>query len=148
MATITLKSSNWDSDPRLKVTYTISGTTLIITELSGWRTANVRSYDASLKSAIVKIGSTTKTISLSKYIDFPANSVEATWGATDTSWTGLSEIVNITITMPSDTTSTLGGAKFTGQITVTTPEQTPAPELANTGGIVIPYIYTDSGWMI
>lgn len=116
MATLTLSSSNWDTG-QLRITYTASNGTLKITEIEGKRVDGYRSYDANDTSISVSVGGTSKSISLSHYIDFGASDW-VTWGATDTSWTGLSGTsISVSTTMPSSTTS-YSSAKFTGNATM------------------------------
>lgn len=116
MATLTLSSSNWDAG-QLRITYTASNGTLKITEIEGKRGDGYRSYDANDTSISVSVGGTSKSISLSHYIDFGASDW-VTWGATDTSWTGLSGTsISVSTTMPSSTTS-YSSAKFTGNATM------------------------------
>lgn len=121
MATLTLSSSNWSAG-QLRITYTASNGTLKITEIEGTRTDGYRSWDISDTTITVSVGGTSKSISLSHYIDFDTS--WTSWGATDTSWTGLSNSsgsstssISITVTMPSSTTA-YSGAKFTGNATM------------------------------
>lgn len=115
MATITLTSSNWDVG-QLRITYTALNGTLKITEIEGKR-STTRSWIETEKKVNISVGGTSKTVSLSHYVDF--NTSWVTWGATDTSWTGLTGTsISISTTMTSDTTSTLAGAKFSGNATM------------------------------
>lgn len=121
MATLTLSSSNWSAG-QLRITYTASNGTLKITEIEGNRTDGYRSWDTSDTTITVSVGGTSKSISLSHYIDFDTS--WASWGAADTSWTGLTNSsgsstssISITVTMPSSTTA-YSGAKFTGNATM------------------------------
>ena len=121
MATLTLSSSNWSAG-QLRITYTASNGTLKITEIEGTRTDGYRSWDISDTTITVSVGGTSKSISLSHYIDFDTS--WTSWGAADTSWTGLSNSsgsstssISITVTMPSSTTA-YSGAKFTGNATM------------------------------
>lgn len=116
MATLTITSSNWDVG-QIRITYTASNGTLKITEIEGKRSGGYRSWDTSDTSVTVSVGGTSKSISLSHYVDF-GNGEWATWGATDTSWTGLSGTsISISSTMPS-TTVAYNGAKFTSNATM------------------------------
>ena len=114
--TKTITSSNWTG--KIRITYTASNGTLKIKEIEGTKTDSARSHDAQLTSVSVKIGSKTKTISLSHYIDFPAKGTWKAWGATDTSWTGIT-VTNpsISITLPTAPSgSSLSGAKFSSNL--------------------------------
>lgn len=114
MATLILNSSNWEV-AQLRITYTASNGTLKITEIEGKR-SSTRSWNKSHQSISVSVGGVKKTISLSHYIDFDTSWTD--WGATDTTWTGLSgSSISISITMPSSTTS-YSEAKFSGNITM------------------------------
>lgn len=116
MATLTITSSNWDVG-QIRITYTASNGTLKITEIEGRRSGGYRSWDTNDTSITVSVGGTSKSISLSHYIDF-GNGEWTTWGAADTSWTGLSGTsISVTTTMPSSTTA-YDGAKFTGNATM------------------------------
>lgn len=150
MATLTITSSNWTNGD-ICITYTASNGSLTITEIQGRSSWTTDSYDAQIKSITMTVGGTSKTISLSNYVIFGKNDTWKTWGATDTTWTGLSGTVTVTTTMPnSPNGSSLEGAKFTGSITVSAASttQTPAPALVDTSGIGVPYIYTSSGWTL
>lgn len=117
MATLTLTSSNWDAG-RVRITYTASNGTLKITEIEGCRTDGYHSWNTSDTSITIKVGGTSKSVSLSHYIDFTASSSYTAWGATDTSWTGLSGTsISISVTMPSSTQA-YSGAVFSGNATM------------------------------
>lgn len=117
MATLTITSSNWDVG-QIRITYTAANGALTITEIEGRRTDGYRSWSAKHTSLAVSVGGVSKTIALSHYIDFSADSVWTAWGATDTSWTGLTGTsVNISITMPSDDVA-YDNASFAGSATM------------------------------
>ena len=119
MATVTLKSSSWSGDNNggIQITYTASNGTLKITEIKGKRGDGYRSYNANDKAISVSVGGTSKSISLSHYVDFGASSW-VTWGATDTSWTGLTGTsIKISTTMQSGTPA-YSGHTFTGNATM------------------------------
>ena len=116
MATLSITSSNWDVG-QIRITYTASNGTLKITEIEGKRSGGYRSWDTSDTSITVSVGGISKSISLSHYVDF-GNNEWTSWGATDTSWTGLTGTsISIATTMPS-TTVAYNGAKFTGNATM------------------------------
>ena len=119
MATVTLKSSSWSGDDNggIQITYTASNGTLKITEIKGKRGDGYRSYNANDTAISVSVGGTSKSISLSHYVDFGASSW-VTWGATDTSWTGLTGTsIKISTTMQSGTPA-YSGHTFTGYATM------------------------------
>ena len=119
MATVTLKSSGWSGDDNggIQITYTASNGTLKITEIKGKRGDGYRSWNADDTVISVSVGGTKKTISLSHYVDFGASSW-VTWGATDTSWTGLTGTsIKISTTMQ-DGTPAYSGYTFTGNATM------------------------------
>lgn len=110
MATLTITSSNWDVG-QIRITYTALNGTLTITEIEAKR-KYARSWDEGDKSISVSVGGVSKNISLSHYVDF--NTSWTSWGAADTSWSGITETaVSISTTMPSSTTK-YSKAKFTG----------------------------------
>jgi uncharacterized repeat protein (TIGR02543 family) len=121
VATLTLNCTSADSSPfkkygQLEITYAASNGTFKITELKGCRTDDYRSYDSSETSVDIIVGGTTKSVSLSHYVDFGANESWKAWGATDTTWSGLTKSsVDITVVMPSSTAA-FSGAKFTGTL--------------------------------
>lgn len=116
MATLTITSSNWDVG-QIRITYTASNGTLKITEIEGKRSGGYRSWETSDTSISVSVGGTSKSISLGHYIDF-GNNEWTSWGATDTSWTGLTGTsIDISTTMPTSTVA-YSGAKFTGNATM------------------------------
>lgn len=116
MATLTLTNSNWDVG-QIRVTYTASNGTLKITEIEGKRTDGYSSYNEVDTVITVIVNNTSKSISLSHYVDF-GNDEWTTWGATDTSWTGLSGTsIGVEIKMPSGTMP-YSGYTFTGNITM------------------------------
>ena len=119
MATKTITSSNWTG--KIRITYTASNGTLKITEIEGTKTDSARSWDELIKSISVKVGSVTKTIKLSHYVDFPASGTWKAWGATDTSWTGITVTnpsFSTTMPSPAPSGSSLQGAKFSGNLTM------------------------------
>lgn len=119
MATVTLKSSGWSGDDNggIQITYTASNGTLKITEIKGKRGDGYRSWNANDTAISVSVGGTKKSISLSHYVDFGASSW-VTWGATDTSWTGLTGTsIKISTTMQ-DGTPAYSGYTFTGNATM------------------------------
>ena len=117
MATITITSSNWDVG-QIRITYTALNGTLTITEIEGKRGGGYRSWDASDTSITVSVGGTNKSISLSHCIDF-GNNTWTSWGATDTSWTGLTGTsISISTTMPASSTIAYDRAKFTDNATM------------------------------
>lgn len=117
MATVTLTSSSW-SPGRLRVTYSASNGTVTITELAGCRTDSYTSGYTTDKTVTVKVGSSSKSVSLSNYVKFSASSSYTTWGATDTSWTGLTGTsISITITMPSSS-GAYSGKVFSGTLSM------------------------------
>lgn len=116
MATLIITSSNWNVG-QIRITYTASNGTLTITEIEGKRSGGYRSWDTSDTSISVSVGGTSKSISLSHYVDF-GNNEWTSWGATDTSWSGLSGTsISISTTMQSSTTA-YSSAKFTGNATM------------------------------
>lgn len=124
MATKTITSSNWTG--KIRITYTASNGTLKITEIEGTKTDSARSWDADMTSISVKVGSVTKTIKLGHYVDFPASGTWKAWSAKDTSWTGIT-VTNpsISITLPTSlNSSTLSGAKFSSNLTMSFSEYT------------------------
>lgn len=107
------KSTNLKANGQLRMTYTISNDTFEITEFEGIDTT-ARVYVEAIKSINVEIGNVNKTISLEGYVDFDKN--WTTWGATDTSWTGLTGgFVDVTVTVSSNH-AILGDTVFTGRI--------------------------------
>lgn len=124
MATLTLScssanSSTFKSKAKIKITYTALNGTLKITEIAGCRTDGYRSYNLDKTLVTVKVGSTSKKISLSHGIDFAANSSYTNWGATDTSWTGLSgDSISIVVTMPSASSQAFDEAVFKNSATM------------------------------
>lgn len=122
MATLTLSSSSWDKGT-IRITYTASNGTLKITEIEGKRGDGYRSYNANDTAISVSVGGTSKSISLSRYVDFGASGWVA-WGATDTSWTGLSgSSVKVSTTMQSGTPA-YSGHTFSGSATMSWSEYT------------------------
>ena len=123
MATLTLSCSSADSSTfkskaKVKITYTASNGTLKITEIAGCRTDGYRSYNLDKNSVTVKVGTASKTVSISHGVDFTANSNYTNWGATDTSWTGLSGTsISIVVTMPSSGQA-FSEAVFKGTVTM------------------------------
>lgn len=116
MATVTLSNSSWTKGT-IRVTYTASNGTLKITEIEGKRGDGHRSYNSSDTTITVSVGGTSKSISLSHYVDFGASGW-VTWGATDTSWTGLSGTsIKISTTMQSGTPA-YSGYTFSGNATM------------------------------
>lgn len=116
MATLTLSSSGW-SKGQIRITYTASNGTLKITEIEGKRGDGYRSYNANDTSISVSVGGTSKSISLSHYVDFGASGW-VTWGATDTSWTGLTGTsIKVSTTMQSGTPA-YSGHTFSGNATM------------------------------
>lgn len=116
MATLELKSSGW-SNGIIRITYTASNGTLKITEIEGKRGDGYRSYNENDTAITVSVGGTSKSISLSHYVDFGASGW-VTWGATDTSWTGLSGTsISISTTMQSGTPA-YSGYTFSGSATM------------------------------
>lgn len=109
MATVIIKSSNW-SGGQIRVTYTASNGTIKITEIEGSKTDSARSWDETITSINVKVGNSTKSVSLGHYVDFGKNESWVAWGAVDTSWTGLSNY-DLSITLPASSSS-LSGATF------------------------------------
>lgn len=118
MATIDLSCSSANGSgfknyAQLRITYTASNGTLTITEIAAKRSDGYRSYDVNDKQITVTVGGVQKTIALSHYVDFGANSW-VTWGAADTSWSGLKgNSIGIAATMPSSTTA-FSNATFNG----------------------------------
>lgn len=116
MATVELKSSDW-SKGTIRITYTASNGTLKITEIEAKRGDGYHSYNENDTSVTVSVGGTNKSISLSHYVDFGANSW-VIWEATDTSWTGLTGTsISISITMQSGTPA-YSGYTFSGNATM------------------------------
>lgn len=116
MATLTLTSSGWDAG-QIRITYTASNGTLKITEIEGKRGDGYRSYNENDTAISISVGGTSKSISLSHYVDFGASGW-VTWGATDTSWTGLSGTsIKVSTTMQSGTPA-YSGHTFTGNATM------------------------------
>lgn len=116
MATVTLKSSGW-SDGTIQVTYTALNGTLKITEIKGKRGDGYRSYNENDTAISVSVGGTSKSISLSHYVDFGASDW-VTWGATDTTWTGLTgNSISISTKMQSGTPA-YSGYTFSGNATM------------------------------
>ena len=116
MATLTLSSSSW-GDGKIRITYTASNGTLKITEIEGKRGDGYRSYNENDTAISVSVGGTSKSISLSHYVDFGASDW-VTWGATDTSWTGLTGTsISVSTTMQSGTPA-YSGATFSGNATM------------------------------
>lgn len=116
MATLILSSSSWDNG-EIRITYTASNGTLKITEIEGKRGDGYRSYNENDTAISVSVGGTSKSISLSHYVDFGASSW-VTWGATDTSWTGLSgNSISVSTTMQSGTPA-YSGYTFSGSATM------------------------------
>ena len=114
MATIELKSSGWTVGT-IRITYTASNGTLKITEIEGKRDTT-RSWNENDTTITVSVGGVSKSISLSHYVDFKTSWVK--WGATETSWTGLSGTsISISTTMQSGT-PTYSGHTFTGNATM------------------------------
>lgn len=117
MATIDLsctsaRSSVFKNNSGFRITYTATNGTLTITEIAARRTDGFRSFNANQKAITVSIGGVSKSVSLSHYIDFGTNWV--TWGAADTSWTGLTGTdISITATMPTSDPA-YSGAVFNG----------------------------------
>lgn len=117
MATVVLTSSSW-SPGRLRVTYSASNGNVTITELEGCRTDSYTSGYTTDKTVTVKVGSSSKSVSLSKYINFTKSSSYTTWGATDTPWSGLSgNSVSISVTMPSSS-GAYSGKVFSGSLSM------------------------------
>ena len=119
MATIILNSSGWSGDDNggIRITYTASNGTLKITEIEGKRGDGYRSYNANDTAISVSVGGTKKSISLSHYVDFGASGW-VKWGATDTSWTGLTGTsIKISTTMQ-DGTPAYSGYTFSGNATM------------------------------
>lgn len=122
MATLTLSCSSasnsapFKENASLRITYTALNGVLQITEIEGRRTDGYHSWNVNKTSLTVDVAGTSKSISLSHYIDF--NSSWKNFGATDTTWSGLSGTsISITVTMPS-ADEAFGGAKFTGKVTM------------------------------
>lgn len=116
MATLTLTSSGWDAG-QIRITYTASNGTLKITEIEGKRGDGYRSYNENDTAISISVGGTSKSISLSHYVDFGASGW-VTWGAADTSWTGLSGTsIKVSTTMQSGTPA-YSGYTFTGNATM------------------------------
>lgn len=116
MATVILSSSGW-SDGTIRVTYTASNGTLTITEIAGKRGDGYRSYNENDTAITVSVDGTSKSISLSHYVDFGASDW-VTWGATDTSWTILTGTsISISTTMQSGTPA-YSSYTFTGNATM------------------------------
>ena len=114
MATVTLSSSTWDAGD-IRVTYTASNGTLTITEVEGKR-STTRSWNADDTAITITVGGTSKGVSLSHYVDFDTSWTK--WGATDTSWTGLSGTsISISIKMQSGTPA-YSGHTFSGNATM------------------------------
>lgn len=116
MATLILSSSSWDKG-EIRITYTASNGTLKITEIEGKRGDGYRSYNENDTAISISVGGTSKSISLSHYVDFGASSW-VTWGATDTSWTGLTGTsISVSTTMQSGTPA-YSGYTFSGSATM------------------------------
>lgn len=116
MATLELKSSSWGTGI-IRITYTASNGTLKITEIEGKRGDGYRSWNTADTAITVNVGGTSKSISLSHYVDFGASGW-VTWGATDTTWTGLTGTsIKISTTMQSGTPA-YSNHTFTGNITM------------------------------
>lgn len=114
MATVTLSSSTWDAGD-IRITYTASNGTLTITEVEGKR-STTRSWNADDTAITITVGGTSKGVSLSHYVDFDTSWTK--WGATDTSWTGLSGTsISISIEMQSGTPA-YSGHTFSGNATM------------------------------
>ena len=106
------RSSVFKNKSGFRITYTATNGTLTITEIAARRTDGYRSFNANQKAITVSIDGVSKSVSLSHYIDFGTNWV--TWGAADTSWTGLTgTAINITATMPTSEPA-YSGAVFNG----------------------------------
>lgn len=120
MATLTMTASNWE-DGQIRITYEALNGALKITKIEGRKTDAYRSWVKTFKSITMIVGGTSKTISLGHYVDFPANSTWVSWEAASTSWTGLTGTsISVSTTMPSSSSieSTLEGAKFSGNATM------------------------------
>ena len=114
MATVTLSSSTWSAG-NIRVTYTASNGTLKITEIEGKR-SSTRSWNENDKAISVSVGGTSKSISLSHYVDFGTS--WTAWGATDTSWSGLTgDSISISTTMQSGSPA-YSGNTFSGNATM------------------------------
>lgn len=129
MATITLNLSSGgttnfaNASPQVKITYTAQNGTLTITEIAGCRGDGVRTYNELVETVEVSVGGKSRDVGISNGIDFGASSF-VTWGATDTSWTGLSNSsgsstssVGIAVQLGSSSTG-YNKAKFTGNATM------------------------------
>ena len=118
MATLDLScysanGSGFKNNAQLRITYTALNGTLTITEIAARRTDGYRSYDKNDTTITVNIGGVSKSMSLSHYVDFKANSW-VNWQAADTSWAGLTgSSISITVTMPSSSTA-FSNATFKG----------------------------------
>lgn len=116
MATLVLKSSGW-SKGTIRVTYTASNGTLRITEIEGKRGDGYRSWNETDTSISVSVGGTSKSISLSHYVDFGASGW-VKWGAANVSWSGLTgDSIKISTKMQSGTPA-YSGYTFSGNATM------------------------------
>ena len=111
-------STYFKQNSTVQVTYTASNGTLTITEIKGARSDGYPTYDTGAKSVTISIGGQSKTVALSNYVGFDSYNSYITWGATDTSWSGLSGTsISVTITLPSSTIA-FDSTKFTGTATM------------------------------
>lgn len=109
------EGGSFRSSAKVRITYTASNGTLTITEVEGYR-ADARSWNVNQTSITIKVGGTSKSVSLGHCIDF--NTSYTSWKATDTSWTGLKGTsISVEAIMPSSS-SAYGGAVFSDNATM------------------------------
>lgn len=97
MATFTVNcdgsANSFENNGNIRVTYTAGNGSVTITEIEGMRTDGYSSYEDASQTVKITIGGTTKTINVTR-VRFMASSAYATWGLTDTTWTGLNGTVD------------------------------------------------------
>lgn len=86
-------STSFENNGNIRVTYTAGNGSVTITEIEGMRTDGYSSYEDASQTIKIAVGGVEKTINVTR-VRFMANSSYATWGLTDTTWTGLSGKVN------------------------------------------------------
>lgn len=100
MATLVINcdgtANSFENNGNIRITYTAGGGSVTVTEIEGMRTDSYSSYEDASQTIKLTIGGVAKTISVTR-VRFMASSAYATWGLTDTTWTGLSGKVDVVL---------------------------------------------------
>ena len=109
-------SGTFDETAEVWIEYTAKNGSFTLTDIQAIRTDGYHSYNIGDTSVSVNVGGSTKTVSLSHYVDF--NSSWTSFEPEDKSWSGLTGTsISVAITMPSGSQA-YSNAKFTGTATM------------------------------